>query len=73
MKLDTRLRDHLMNTRASLFPEEMNSARPVLILLDRNFDLISQLSHTWTYSTLVHDILGMDLNRVSVPVIIKFT
>lgn len=31
-------------------------------------DLTSLLSHTWTYSTLAHDILGMSMNRVSVPV-----
>ncbi|KAJ3242577.1 Vesicle trafficking between the ER and Golgi [Chytriomyces hyalinus] len=43
-----------------------SSARPVLILLDRNVDLASMLAHTWTYSTLVHDLLDLHLNRVNI-------
>ncbi|KAJ3246301.1 Vesicle trafficking between the ER and Golgi [Chytriomyces hyalinus] len=43
-----------------------SSARPVLILLDRNVDLASMLAHTWTYSTLVHDLLDLNLNRVNI-------
>jgi hypothetical protein len=54
--------------RQTLFPEPQPLSRPVLILLDRNIDLTSLLNHTWTYSTLVHDILGMSMNRVSVTV-----
>ena len=34
------------------------------MLLDRNMDLTTMLNHTWTYSTLVHDLLNMKLNRV---------
>ena len=29
-------------------------------------DLSTMLTHTWTYSTLVHDVLDMNLNRVAV-------
>ncbi|KAI8616303.1 Sec1-like protein [Chytriomyces sp. MP71] len=43
-----------------------SGSRPVLILLDRNLDLGSMLSHTWTYSTLVHDLLDFKLSRVSI-------
>ena len=68
LKLESKLRDNVMNSRATLFPEKVELSRPVLILLDRNMDLTSLMSHTWTYSTLVHDILGMALNRVSVMV-----
>ncbi|KAJ3203486.1 Vesicle trafficking between the ER and Golgi [Entophlyctis luteolus] len=44
------------------------SVRPVLVILDRNMDLGAMLSHTWTYSTLVHDLLEMKLNKVAFEV-----
>lgn len=70
-KLEQRLRDHVMNSRNNLFADSMSSSlsqhqRPVLILLDRDFDLSTMLSHSWTYSALVHDLLDMKLNRVLV-------
>ncbi|KAG7558282.1 hypothetical protein FFLO_02752 [Filobasidium floriforme] len=40
--------------------------RPLLVILDRNVDLIPMLSHSWTYQALVHDVLEMKLNRVTV-------
>ncbi len=40
----------------------------MLIILDRNIDLPTMLHHTWTYQALVHDILGMNLNKVQVEV-----
>jgi hypothetical protein len=42
--------------------------RTVLVILDRNVDLIPMLSHSWTYQALVHDVLDMKLNRVTVEV-----
>ena len=36
--------------------------------MDRNVDLIPMLSHSWTYQALVHDVLDMKLNRVTVEV-----
>jgi sec1 family domain-containing protein 1 len=42
------------------------SSRPVLILLDRNVDLIPMLSHSWTYQSLVQDVLNMRLNRITI-------
>jgi hypothetical protein len=44
----------------------------VLVILDRNVDLIPMLSHSWTYQALVHDVLDMKLNRVTVEVSCKF-
>lgn len=35
--------------------------------MDRNIDLISMLSHSWTYQALVNDVLEMKLNRIMVP------
>lgn len=74
-KLDRKLRDHILNSKDNLFSAPSNrpstatgnpSSRPVLIILDRNVDLIPMLSHSWTYQSLVHDILNMKLNRITV-------
>ncbi|KAL3693252.1 hypothetical protein R1sor_006903 [Riccia sorocarpa] len=66
--LDTRLRDHLVS-RNNLFTEagHMGSSfqRPVLCLFDRNFELSVAVQHVWSYRPLVHDVLGMKLNRVT--------
>ena len=39
--------------------------RPVLVLLDRQFDLATPLHHTWTYQAMAHDVLKYSLNRVT--------
>eukprot|EP00913_Durusdinium_trenchii_P021890 g20569.t1 len=44
------------------------ASRPLLIILDRDIDLVTMLSHTWTYQAMVHDVLGMRLNKMQVPV-----
>ena len=31
--------------------------RPMMVILDRNFDLATPLHHTWTYQALAHDVL----------------
>ncbi|PHZ10055.1 Sec1-like protein [Rhizopus microsporus ATCC 52813] len=66
-KLDSKLRDHVMNSRTNLFTENNNNTlqRPVLILLDRSMDLTPMLSHSWTYEALVHDVLSLNLNRIT--------
>lgn len=38
----------------------------VLLILDRNIDLVSMISHGWTYQALVSDCLEIKLNRVVV-------
>ncbi|KAK2759923.1 Vesicle trafficking between the ER and Golgi [Arachnomyces sp. PD_36] len=71
-KLDRKLRDHILNSKDNLFSSSnqrtagVPSARPVLIIVDRNVDLIPMLSHSWTYQSLVHDVLKMHLNRITV-------
>lgn len=76
-KLDSRLRDHLLSTSSSrssgsggnLFSSATASLqRPLLVVLDRNVDLVPMLSHSWTYQALVNDVLEMKLNRVTVEV-----
>lgn len=75
-KLDRKLRDHHLNSKESNLFSGANqktslaagtpSSRPVLIIVDRNVDLIPMLSHSWTYQSLVHDVLKMHLNRITV-------
>ncbi|KAJ3035694.1 Vesicle trafficking between the ER and Golgi, partial [Rhizophlyctis rosea] len=64
-KLNSRIRDHVINSKSDFMGDGgLSLTRPVLVLLDRNMDLTTMLNHTWTYSTLVHDLLDMKLNRV---------
>ena len=75
-KLDRKLRDHLLNSKENLFSSAgqkhsnayVAPTRPVLVIVDRDVDLIPMLSHSWTYQSLVHDVLKMHLNRITVSV-----
>ncbi|KAL7752749.1 Vesicle trafficking between the ER and Golgi [Sorochytrium milnesiophthora] len=69
-KLDAKLRSHAMNPRNGLFNAESNllAQRPVMVLVDRQIDLSALLLHTWNYNGLIHDVLEMRLNRITVPV-----
>ncbi len=68
-RLDKKLRENLRDARNSLFLSDGVQAgqfsfyRPVLILLDRQFDLATPLHHTWTYQAMTHDVLQYSLNR----------
>lgn len=67
--LDQRLRDHLLS-KNNLFSEGGSSVssfqRPVLCIFDRNFELSVGIQHDFRYKPLVHDVLGLKLNRLSV-------
>ncbi|KAF9060967.1 Sly1 vesicle trafficking sec1-like protein [Rhodocollybia butyracea] len=73
-KLDTKIRDALItasrSNSSSLFSQDAtglsNLQRPLLLILDRNIDLVSTISHGWTYQALVSDCLEIKLNRVVV-------
>ncbi|KAJ5884823.1 hypothetical protein N7495_009333 [Penicillium taxi] len=73
-KLDRKLRDHILNSKDNLFSGGQRalpgvpSSRPVLIIMDRNVDLVPMLSHSWTYQSLVQDVLQMRLNRITLDV-----
>ncbi|KAL9051571.1 MAG: hypothetical protein Q9162_005926 [Coniocarpon cinnabarinum] len=76
-KLDRKLRDHLLQSKDNLFSASnqrpssssgLTASRPVLIIVDRNVDIVPMLSHSWTYQSLVHDVLNMHLNRITVEV-----
>lgn len=66
--LDARLREHL-KSRSNLFSESASGltiSRPLLCLFDRNFELSVMLQHVWTYKPLVHDVLGMHANSITI-------
>ncbi|XP_038888733.1 SEC1 family transport protein SLY1-like [Benincasa hispida] len=69
MALDQRLRDHLLS-KNNLFSEGggfMSSfQRPILCIFDRNFELSVGIQHDFRYRPLVHDVLGLKLNGLSV-------
>ncbi|KAF7617085.1 hypothetical protein AFLA_005133 [Aspergillus flavus NRRL3357] len=71
-KLDRKLRDHILNSKDNLFSTNKKStpgvptSRPVLVIVDRNVDLVPMLSHSWTYQSLVQDVLQMRLNRITI-------
>ncbi|KAK5133745.1 hypothetical protein LTR08_007395 [Meristemomyces frigidus] len=76
-KLDRKLRDHILNAKDNLFSSNRSAAgagtptsRPVLIIVDRNVDLVPMLSHSWTYQSLIHDVLDMRLNRITVETLV---
>jgi sec1 family domain-containing protein 1 len=75
-KLDRKLRDHILNSKDNLFSTGKRptpgvpSSRPVLIIVDRNVDLVPMLSHSWTYQSLVQDVLKMRLNRITVETLV---
>ncbi|KAF8963915.1 Sly1 vesicle trafficking sec1-like protein [Flammula alnicola] len=75
-KLETKIRDAILSASRShsgtttLFAQDStglsNLQRPLLLILDRNVDLVSVLAHGWTYQALVSDCLDIKLNRVTV-------
>ena len=68
--LEKRLRDGALGKgglfRADATPLNDRSERPLLCVFDRNFDVAAVVKHEWTYRPLVHDVLGMRLNRVDI-------
>ena len=39
---------------------------PILCIFNRNFELLVAIQHDFLYHPLVHDVLGLKLNRLSV-------
>lgn len=67
--LDKKLRDSLeLFQKSSFSSRALSFRRPLLLMLDRDFDFNAMLHHSWTYQALVHDCLGLKLNKVAVDV-----
>ena len=60
-KVTLRLTDML---REKQIKPQATVSTPVLLVFDRHLDVPSCLAHTWTYRSMLHDVLGMRLNRV---------
>eukprot|EP00916_Digyalum_oweni_P004073 GHVL01007242.1.p1 GENE.GHVL01007242.1~~GHVL01007242.1.p1 ORF type:complete len:597 (-),score=91.09 GHVL01007242.1:949-2673(-) len=64
--LEARLKELLSHRELSSIANN-NIGRPVLIILDRDMDFLPMVKHTWLYQPLCHDLLGLKLNRIEVP------
>ncbi|KAF6071264.1 Sec1 family protein [Candida albicans] len=60
------IREYLSNTRGSTVATASIQQRPVLILLDRNFDLASMFSHSWIYQCMVSDVFQLQRNTIKI-------
>lgn len=62
--------EHLKGKGTGLFMGSVAApsigGRPLLCIFDRNFDLTPMVEHPFTYKALVHDCLGMHLNKVEI-------
>src|SRR5690554_4991620 len=72
-QLNDTLRDHIFSrggAASSLFKDSLavERSRPLLVIFDRNEDLVTPLHHTATYQALVDDVLEHRLNRVQVKI-----
>ena len=57
----------LFSSTASVSTDPSHAQRPLLVILDRDLDLSVMLAHGWSYASLMADLLGMNLNKVSIP------
>lgn len=62
--LDERLRTMLKSKGNPFSDATRVIQRPLLCFFDRNFELAAAVQHAWAYAPLVHDVLGLKLNRV---------
>lgn len=58
-----------INRHEGLFDFRSNGAdsAPVLLILDRRFDLITPMLTPWTYQSLLHELFNIKNGRVSLP------
>eukprot|EP00698_Gefionella_okellyi_P006279 TRINITY_DN15664_c0_g1_i1.p1 TRINITY_DN15664_c0_g1~~TRINITY_DN15664_c0_g1_i1.p1 ORF type:complete len:564 (-),score=134.59 TRINITY_DN15664_c0_g1_i1:379-2070(-) len=54
-----------IESRSDLFDFRRPDTPPVLLVLDRRDDPVTPLLNQWTYQAMVHEILGINNNRVS--------
>lgn len=49
------------------FGQRGNEPAPVILLVDRKEDPVTPLLTQWTYQAMVHELIGIDANRVNLP------
>ncbi|CAH8518176.1 unnamed protein product [Heterobilharzia americana] len=55
----------LISREAVLFNFRQTEPAPVLLILDRRQDTVTPLLSQWTYEAMVHELIGISQNRVS--------
>lgn len=66
IRLHEMLQAHISKEGAAPVTPAASLNRPLLAILDRNVDLSVMFAHPWTYRALVHELLGLELNRTSI-------
>ena len=64
IKLAHEMRD-LMDRESSLYDFRRPDSSPILLILDRRFDLVTPLLLQWTYQSMLHDLFGTRNGRLS--------
>ena len=55
-----------MDTEGELFGFRRPEVPPLLLLIDRRDDPVTPLLNQWTYQAMVHELLGINNNRVDI-------
>ncbi|XP_074650382.1 vacuolar protein sorting-associated protein 45-like [Tubulanus polymorphus] len=55
----------VISKEAALFDFRKTDVPPILLLLDRRDDAVTPLMNQWTYQAMVHELLGINNNRIS--------
>ncbi|KAK3098847.1 hypothetical protein FSP39_023672 [Pinctada imbricata] len=55
----------IINREAALFEFRKTDVAPVLLILDRRDDAVTPLLNQWTYQAMVHELLGINNNRIN--------
>ena len=53
--------------QGELFSFRRAEVAPLLLLLDRKDDPVTPLLNKWFYQAMVHELIGIDNNRVTIP------
>lgn len=61
-QLDLKLRDYLANSKGLLTIQQPS----VLVLFDRNIDLLSMFLHSWFYQCMISDVFNLKRNTIKV-------
>lgn len=56
----------LFSSTAAVSADPSHAQRPLLVILDRDLDLSPLVAHGWSYEALCADLLGMNLNKLSI-------
>ena len=77
-RLESRLKSHLLNTKSSMSMSltdatSASNMRPLMLVVDRSFDWGGPIKHSSNYNSLIDEVLGLEANRISVPVMGKKT